>query len=116
LRRIASLGTEIEVRADKVLAQQGKPGREFFLVMKGRARCLIDGQVVASLGPWDYFGEMALLDHGPRRATVSSEEPMTLLVLNVTEFDQILAESPAIAKKLLLSFVARDRANAALRH
>ena len=116
LRMIAGLGAEIEVPAGKVLAEQGKTGREFCLIMSGRARCLIDGQVVATLGPRDFFGEMSLLDHGPRHATVISDEPMTLLVLNVNEFNQMLDESPTIAKKLLLSFVARERANAALRH
>jgi CRP-like cAMP-binding protein len=114
LRQIAGLGTAIKVRDGEVLTEQGRSAREFFLVVDGTARCLVDGTVVASLGPGDYFGEMALLDRGPRHATVIAEGPMDVLVLESREFWGLLDAAPSIAKKLLVAFAQRERANAAI--
>jgi len=116
LRSIAQLGTEVAVADGAVLTEQGKPGFEFCLVMSGKARCLVDGTQVAVFGPGDYFGEMALLDHGPRHATVIADGSMQLVVLDAREFSALLDASPSIAKKLLTSFASRERANASIRH
>jgi CRP/FNR family cyclic AMP-dependent transcriptional regulator len=116
LRAIASLGTELNVAAGRVLTEQGKPGREFFLVISGTARCEINGKRVATFGPGDFFGEMALIDRGPRTATVTAETPMELLVLDSREFNELLDASPSISKKLLLAFAARRREDDAFTH
>jgi CRP-like cAMP-binding protein len=116
LRSIAQLGTEVPMADGKMVTEQGKPGFEFCLVMSGKARCLVDGTQVAEFGPGDFFGEMALLDHGPRHATVIANGPLQLLVLDAREFSALLDTSPSIAKKLLTSFAARERANASIRH
>ena len=115
LRRIAQLGTHLSVRKGEVLTRQGRPGREFFLVRDGRARCLVDGTEVAELGPGDYFGEMALLDGGPRHATVIAEGPMEVLVLERREFWSLLDTAPSIAKKLLVALARREREDAEIR-
>jgi CRP/FNR family transcriptional regulator, cyclic AMP receptor protein len=116
LRQIAQLGTEVAVADGTVVTEQGKPGFEFCLVMGGKARCLVDGTQVAVFGPGDFFGEMALLDRGPRHATVIADGALQLLVLDSREFSSLLDTSPSIAKKLLTSFAARERANASIRH
>jgi CRP/FNR family transcriptional regulator, cyclic AMP receptor protein len=115
LRQIAKLGTEIEVRDGEVLTEQGRPGREFFLVIDGKASCTVDATTVASFGPGDYFGEMALLERGPRHATVIAEGPMDVLVLETREFWGLVDAAPSIAKKLLVAFAQRERANATIR-
>lgn len=115
LGRIASLGTRIEVQDGKVLTEQGRPGREFFLVIDGHASCSVDATEVASFGPGDYFGEMALLDGGPRHATVVAKGPTDVLVLETREFWALLDAAPSIAKKLLVVLAQRERANATIR-
>ena len=115
LRQIANLGTRISVADGVVLTEQGKPGREFFLLMSGGARCLVNGSLVTNFSPGDFFGEMALLDRGPRHATVTAEGQTDLIVLDGTEFSTLLDASPSITRKLLFAFAERERANATVR-
>jgi CRP-like cAMP-binding protein len=114
LRTIASLGVRINVPDGKVLTTQGQPGSEFFMVVDGKARCEIDGKTVAHFGPGDFLGEMALLEHGPRHATVVAEGPMDLLVLDGREFSTMLDASPTITRKLLNTLAKRERANSTM--
>ncbi len=114
LRQIARLGTQVDVRDGKVLTQQGRPGREFFVIRDGKARCLIDDTQVAELGPGDYFGEMALLDDGPRHATVVADGPMDVWVFERREFSSLL-DAPSIARKILVVLARRERKDAAIR-
>src|SRR5204862_4028763 len=79
LRRIASLADEVEVPRGTLLTRQGEPGRECFVIADGRARATMRGRRSASMGPGDFFGEMSLLDQGPRSATVTAESDMELL-------------------------------------
>ena len=115
LRAIVRLGTEAAVADGRVLTEQGKPGSEFFLIRSGHVRCLVDGKEVARMGPGDFFGEMALLDKGPRHATVIADGPTDLIVLDRREFSSLLDAAPSITKKLLYSFAARERENASIR-
>jgi CRP-like cAMP-binding protein len=64
---------------------------------------------VATLGPGQYFGEMALLDRRPRSATVTSETDMTLLVLGQRQFNGVLDAVPALARKMLAAMATRLR-------
>jgi CRP-like cAMP-binding protein len=68
-----------------------------------------NGRKVAMLGPGDAFGELALLDHGPRTATVTAATPLKVLVIGAREFAGILDEVPPIAHKLLKSLAGRIR-------
>jgi CRP-like cAMP-binding protein len=114
LREVANLGTLLPVDDGRVLIEQGRPGREFFLLTSGKARCVVDGLEAAHFGPGDFFGEMALLEHGPRHATVVVEGPAEVLVLDGREFDRLLDASPSIARKLLKAVAERERANATI--
>jgi CRP-like cAMP-binding protein len=89
--------------------KEGTPGHEFFLILKGEATVKRNGRKVATLGEGQYFGELALLDRGPRNATVAAETPMELLVLGQREFAGILDEVPGLAHKLLTIMAARVR-------
>ncbi len=110
LRMIANLGTQITVPAGTQLTVQGKPGSEFFLVIDGKAICVIDGRKVADFGPGDFFGEMALLTKGPRSATITAMSDMELLVLSPAEFVSLLDDSPRVAVKMLGRLADRIRA------
>jgi CRP-like cAMP-binding protein len=109
LRMIASLTTMKDVASGAVLAEQGKPGREFFVVTEGSATASRNGAWLAELGPGSFFGELALLDGGPRTATVVADTDMTLLVLSRTEFKSLQFSAPSVAYKMLVELGARLR-------
>ena len=109
LRVIAGLGTGISFNQGATLTEEGKPGREFHLVVSGKATCTIHGEVVARFGPGDFFGEMSLLDGGPRTATVTADTALETLVLDRREFGALLDTTPAIGRKMLMAMAARLR-------
>jgi CRP-like cAMP-binding protein len=111
LERIAQLCTRADVAAGTVLCREGSPGHEFFVVVDGTATVTVGGATVNSLGPGDFFGEMALLDAGPRMATVTADSALVALVLSSAEFSSLLREEPQVAVNLLPVVGARIRAS-----
>jgi CRP-like cAMP-binding protein len=109
LQRIAKASNEITVEAGKVLVDQGDAGREAFVVIDGKATVKRNGRKVATLGSGDSIGELALLDHGTRTATVVADTPMTLLVLSAREFSGVIDEVPGLAQKLMAGLALRVR-------
>jgi len=109
LTLIGKASDEVGVPAGKTLVTEGTPGHEFFLILNGEASVRRNGRKVATLKDGQYFGELALLDRGPRNATVVAETPMQLLVLGQREFSGILDEVPGLAHKLLTIMAARLR-------
>ena len=94
-----------------VLAQQGTPARQAFVIVSGEARVDIDGKLIATLSAGDSFGEMALLSRpvGLRSATVTATSDMQLLVLEPRCFSTLM-ELPTVAKKLMGELSDRLRA------
>lgn len=109
LKTIRKAVEEIEVDAGRVLCEEGSVGREFFFIREGSAVVKRKGRKVATLGPGAYFGELSLLDRMPRSATVVSETPMRLLVLDQRRFGGLLDDMPALAHKLLVAMSGRLR-------
>ncbi len=109
LRTIRRALEEVTVPAGRVLCEEGTIGREFFLIVEGTAAVKRNGRKVATLGPGDYFGELALLDRRPRSATVVSETEMLLLVLGQRQFNGVLDAVPALARKMLAAMATRLR-------
>jgi CRP/FNR family cyclic AMP-dependent transcriptional regulator len=109
LRTIRRAVEEVSVPAGRVLCEEGAIGREFFFIVDGKATVRRGGRKVAMLGPGDYFGELALLDRKPRSATVVSDTPMELLVLEQRRFNGLLDGMPALAHKLLVAMASRLR-------
>lgn len=109
LRTIRKALEEVTVPAGKVLIEEGTIGREFFLIVEGKASVRKGGRKIATLGPGQYFGELALLDRRPRSATVVAETEMLLLVLGQRQFNGILDAVPGIARKLLAAMATRLR-------
>jgi CRP-like cAMP-binding protein len=101
LQKIAKASDELDVPSGKVLVEQGKRGREAFVVLEGSGIVKRNGRKVASLGPGDHFGELALLDGGERTATVVAETDMTVLVIGQREFTGVLDEVPGLAHKVM---------------
>jgi CRP/FNR family transcriptional regulator, cyclic AMP receptor protein len=110
LSRIASLADQIEVPKGKVLTREGESGSEFFVIVEGKARVVVGNRGRRSpLGPGASFGEMSLLDRGPRTATVEAASDMELLVLDARSFSSLLGEVPSVARKVLAAMAARLR-------
>src|SRR5581483_1568530 len=82
------------------LSNQGGSGYFFFVIEEGTADVARDGQVVAELGPDDFFGEIAILATPRRTATVTATAPMTLLAMFGADFAKFSAEMPALAQKV----------------
>ncbi len=109
LQLLGRASDELRVTAGKVLCEEGSAGHEFYLILDGKAAVKRGKKSIATLGPGRYFGEMALLDRGPRTATIVAETDMDVLVLGQREFSGILEEIPGVAHKLLSSMAARLR-------
>ena len=109
LQAVARASDEITVPAGRVLCEQGSVGREAFVIVEGTADVHRNKRKVASLSAGDCVGELALLDHGPRTATVTAATDLTVLVIGAREFAGIVDEIPPIAHKLLKALAARIR-------
>ena len=109
LRAIARISEVIEVPAATVLARNGAPGEEFFLIMDGSARVEVSARKRSRLEPGQYFGEMSLLDGGPRSASVLAETPLRLLVIKRRDFTTLLKEAPELTQSLLATLSQRLR-------
>lgn len=109
LQQIARLADEIDAPAGKILARAGDTGREMFVIVDGQATVTTSQRRTLQLGTGDFFGEMSLLDGGPRSATVEAATPMHLLVIGQREFFELLAEAPLISKCIMRTLSQRLR-------
>jgi CRP/FNR family cyclic AMP-dependent transcriptional regulator len=109
LQMLAKRAEDVRVDAGKVLVSEGSAGAEFFVILDGTAKVSRHGQEVASLGPSQFFGDLALLDRAPRNATVTATTPMELVVLGQREFSALIDEVPGFAHKLLAGLARRLR-------
>jgi CRP-like cAMP-binding protein len=95
--------------AGKVIVEEGEAGGRFHLIVSGTAVVTRRGRRIRRLGPGDSFGDIALIDGGPRSATVAAETPVSTLSLAVWNFKATLLENPSITYKLLLALCKRLR-------
>ena len=86
---------------------QGFRGSDFFIVVDGRARVLIDGEAVATLERGDFFGEVAVIAGLPRTATVVAETPLRCLVLPHRALEELLKQHPQMSVNLLRGVLQR---------
>jgi CRP/FNR family transcriptional regulator, cyclic AMP receptor protein len=107
LAEVASIADEIDLREGKELTREGAPGREFFVLVEGTAEVVKNGRKVNDLGAGDFFGEIALLHHSPRTATVTATSPVRALVVTERNFKRLLEEFPEIQRKVLLALAER---------
>ena len=109
LMSLSRLMDEIDLKPGTVIIREGNTGGEFFIVLEGTIEVKRKGRRLARLGPGDYLGEIALIDHGPRTATAMVETDARLLVLASREFHSMLASDPRIENKILRTLAARVR-------
>lgn len=109
LRLISRAADITNVKAGTELVTEGTIGHEFYLVLSGEATVRRNGRKVATLGPGSYFGELAILDRGPRSATVVANTDMEVVIISQREFMTVLDQVPPVSQKLLASMAARLR-------
>jgi CRP-like cAMP-binding protein len=107
LSAISGIADEIDLGEGKELTRQGAPGREFFVLIEGTADVVKDGQKVNTLVSGDFFGEIALVHHAPRTATVMATSPVRTLVITERSFKRLLDESPEIQRKVMVALAER---------
>jgi CRP-like cAMP-binding protein len=87
--------------AGATLVKQGEIGDSFYVVLTGQAKVIANKRTLNRLLPGDHFGEISLLDGGPRSASVVAETEMTLVIITQKDFLAMLAKDPEITVCLL---------------
>ena len=107
LVEVALSSDERDVPEGVRLTEEGRRGREFFILAEGAATVRRGGRKLADLGPGDWFGEIAILTYKPRTATVTATSPVRLLVISDRAFRRVVETTPRIALNVLRSVAAR---------
>jgi CRP-like cAMP-binding protein len=107
LTQLARSTDDLEVPAGKVLCKQGELGREFFVIVEGEAEVERGGQKIDTMGPGDFFGEIALVEKTHRTATVTATTPLRFFVLTSQSFWTLLDHNPEVERKVLRALAKR---------
>jgi CRP/FNR family transcriptional regulator len=110
LERLARSFKQSSFRKGDVIAREGQGGVGFFVIGEGTVDFSVQGERTGSGGPGDYFGEVALIDDGPRSATVTAATDVTAYGLTSWAFRPLVEESAGIAWELLQVMAKRLRA------
>jgi CRP-like cAMP-binding protein len=109
--RVAEIGEPVDAEPGAVLMDQGDVGTECFFVIDGSAAVHSGGQHIATIGAGSIVGEMALVGHKPRNASVVAETPMRLLSFNIAAFKKLLDEMPGTRDVVTRVLEARAQEN-----
>lgn len=105
--KVARWADTVDLPAGKHLLEEGRLPHEFFVILEGQVEVSHGDEHLATLGPGDFFGEIALIEHGRRTATVAAASPTTLAVMSPTSFDAMRREMPRVAERV--EAVIRER-------
>jgi CRP/FNR family cyclic AMP-dependent transcriptional regulator len=108
-RKLAERMNERTFGEGDTIMEQGHSGVGFFIIEEGDATVSVDGQIVRTLGPGDWFGEIALIDEGPRTATIVAGTDLRCRGMTAWEFKPFVQEHPEVAWPLLETLAARLR-------
>ena len=106
---MAKIARVFDVAANTVLARAGEPGDEFFLIIDGRVWVEVSSEKRVLLHPGEFFGEMSILDGGPRSATIVADTPVRLLVITRRHFSMLLKDVPGLTQTVLATLSKRVR-------
>jgi CRP/FNR family transcriptional regulator, cyclic AMP receptor protein len=109
LRALADRADQVEFRSGEAIVAEGMRGGAFFAIVEGKARVTRGKRTLTTLGPGDFFGELALLDGGDRTASVVAATPMLCIRIFKRAFDRLLAEEPGVSARMLPVLAGRLR-------
>ena len=109
LASITGIVHEQEFPAGHAIVVQGREGAGLHIIVEGTVKVEVDGKARRKLGPGRFFGEIALLDNGPRSATVTAETPVKTLSIVSWQFRGILEDQPKLAIRMLEDVCRRLR-------
>jgi CRP/FNR family cyclic AMP-dependent transcriptional regulator len=109
LKRLDRRMTERVFTEGDTITTQGESGIGFFVIEHGNATVSIGGKIIRTLGPGEHFGEVALIDSGPRSATVVATTDLRCRAMSAWEFKPFVEEHPEVAWALLETLVGRLR-------
>ena len=107
LAALARIPEDVEVPEGKVLCKEGEIGREFFVIIEGEADVTRRGKHLATDRGGEFFGEISLLEHTPRVATVTAKTPLRFFVLTSQDFRHLLDKNPKVERKVLQALARR---------
>ena len=107
LNEIAEIADEIDLGEGKELTKEGRPGREFFVLIDGTADVKRGNRRINQMGAGDFFGEISLITQRPRTATVVATSPVRALVITDRSFRRLLEHQPDIQGKVMSALAAR---------
>jgi CRP-like cAMP-binding protein len=107
LARILAEFDEVHYPTGRRVVLEGLRGNDFFLLVVGKAAVLVDSWRVATLGPGDFFGEIAVLGDGMRSASVRGETPLHCLVLPNGKLEKLILEHPQLGINLIRTVIGR---------
>ena len=107
LNEIAGIADEIDLREGKELTKEGRPGREFFVMVEGTADVRKGNRRINQLNAGDFFGEISLITQRPRTATVTATSPVRALIITERSFRSLLERQPEIQGKVMSALAAR---------
>lgn len=113
-RMIARCADIRSVEAGEKVIANGEESSELFIVLRGAADAVLDGQVRRSFGPGDYFGELAALAPAPRTSDVVMTAPSQLAVLTRGNLHRLIESMPGVAAKMLEGLADGFRSQIAL--
>lgn len=113
LEEAAKLGHRRDIEAGTIFVEQGRYGLACYVVVSGRADVYIGGEWVADISPGAVVGEMALIEHRPRNATVVAAEDMVLVEFGIEEFKKFLSAHPSVEAQVVATLNRRIRENTA---
>jgi CRP-like cAMP-binding protein len=109
LARVLDLGDVMEFHAGEIIVKAGDQASDFYILLRGRALLTVSGTRSESLGPGDYFGEMAVLDGEPRSASIVAETDVWGLRIGRENFLRLLDAYGSIGRKILVEMSKRVR-------
>ena len=110
LEQVARLFKQRTFAPQETVAKEGSGGAAFYLIESGTATVTVGGQERSSLGPGDYFGEIALIDEGTRSATITAATDVIAYGMTSWEFKPFVEDHPQVAWALLKTLAQRLRA------
>src|SRR3954453_17940280 len=108
-RVLAPRADEIDLDEGKTLVREGEWAYEFFAIEQGTVEVRRGDQLLAELGPGDFFGEMGLVSDTRRNASVVASSPVTVIVMTAQAFRQTSREMPEVATKIRAAIEERCR-------